>query len=99
MAIYTLHSTNTLTSFLIGISVLGLSGLSILCPLLAWPMYLFQSGRRKDKRHLAGGSAQFPNSRNSIDILLPAHNEAAHLGATLASIQRAVDHLRTASSI
>jgi len=57
---------------------LGLAGMTVLFPFL-----VFLRGARAGKPGLLGA---FPDS---LDVLIPVHNEEATLGATLASIRRA----------
>src|SRR5690242_17664371 len=72
----------------LAIGVFGFLGLSVLCPLLAWPAYLFRAQKQQDSARPSGSSPM-----KSIDILLPAHNEAEWIEETLTSIQRSITYL------
>ena len=80
-----------MVSALLFAGMFGFLGLSVLCPFVALPGYLFlrvQSGRRR-----------FPPLRNKtsparLEILIPAFNEASTIGATLAGILSSIEHLR-----
>lgn len=76
---------------LFGISAFGFLGLSILCPLLALPGYYFCNKSAHGKKKLFGSSRS--TSPSSIDVLIPAHNEAAVIESTLMSIHRSIEHL------
>jgi len=70
----------------------GLLGLSILCPFLALgAYYALQRGPPKTQPALSGLSS-FPLR---LEIVIPAHNEAALIGATLTSIESAIQDLQT----
>src|SRR5690242_16379341 len=74
--------------FLLGI--FGFLGLSVLFPLLALPGYRFQRRiLRKQQPDTYSNSVLSP----SIEVIMPAHNEGEHIGATLRSIQRSLEHL------
>jgi glycosyltransferase involved in cell wall biosynthesis len=77
-----------IVSLLFTISVLGLLGVTILFPLIAWPTY--RLGDRHRRLHPA--MPPFGHLR-TMDIFLPAHNEAALIGSTLASLLAARDYL------
>ncbi len=69
----------------------GLLGLSVLCPLIALVSHHLkkQSNRRARRR--------FSTTPLRLDIVIPAHNEASRIGATLESIQKAIQHLQDSS--
>jgi glycosyltransferase involved in cell wall biosynthesis len=68
------------------LSGVGLLGLSILWPLVAWTEYLFHFKNPKRDPFQ-------PTLPSRIDILIPAHNESDTLGLTLASIESSIRHL------
>lgn len=61
----------------------------MLCPLLAWAGHVFHCHTSKGMRF----SGQVPFFPSLIEIVIPAHNEAEMIGATLASIRRSMRHL------
>src|SRR4051812_14041160 len=87
-----LHGTGII-HFLLSISVLGFLGLSVLCPLLAMAAAVLQ---RRVAADPAPGRAVAAPPR-SIEIVVPAHNEAAVIGATIASLRRAMARLHSRS--
>lgn len=74
-----------------GLGTLGILGLSVLGPLFALPIYHARELVRRPL--LRAGRPWIPES---IDILIPAHNEAATIAPTLTSVQRAIRHLEAA---
>jgi glycosyltransferase involved in cell wall biosynthesis len=77
------------------IGIFGFLGLSVLCPILAFPIYCFQRARSKDLY-----SKQLSNPLPfSIEIIIPAHNEAEQIGATIAAINRAAKNVSFKVSI
>jgi glycosyltransferase involved in cell wall biosynthesis len=76
---------------LLGIGTFGLLGLSVLCPLLAITIYYFRS---QNSRKTPSPAESIPSSSSSVEIIIPAHNEARLISATLESIQRSVQYLQ-----
>lgn len=76
-------------SILFAVGVGGLSGASVLWPLLA---SLAQRCRRR--RAEESRPAQASPRPPSIEVIVPAHDEAAVIGRTLSSIDRAMRRLR-----
>ena len=74
---------------LIGIGVFGFLGLSVLCPLLAITTYSFRN--RKSRKHISQKES-ISSFLPSVEIIIPAHNEADLIHATLESIQRSVQY-------
>lgn len=75
---------------LLVIGLFGLLGLSVLCPLLALPGYLYARSRSRTSGPIPAPAL--------IEILIPAFNEAAGIGPTLSSLNRAIEHLNARSS-
>jgi len=70
----------------------GLLGLSVLCPFAALAAYYaLQRGPPKNPPPFPG-LLSFPLR---LEIVIPAHNEAALIGATLTGIQSAIQNLQT----
>jgi cellulose synthase/poly-beta-1,6-N-acetylglucosamine synthase-like glycosyltransferase len=69
------------------LSLLGLLGLSILWPAMAYPTLRWR------ERKTTGPSIA-PSVPDFIEIIIPAHNEALTIEQTLASLQRAVQVLQ-----
>ena len=82
-------------SMLFGIGVFGILGLSILCPILAWPGYYLQ---HKSSRTRPSPAPAEPFCPSRIDIIIPAYNEEGKIGRTLATIQRSVWHYQEHNS-
>jgi cellulose synthase/poly-beta-1,6-N-acetylglucosamine synthase-like glycosyltransferase len=80
---------------LLSIGIFGILGVSVLCPLLAMSAAYLR--KRNSRSNPIAGINTIPLPLR-IEIILPAHNEALLIGATLASIQRSIDHLRAAPS-
>ncbi len=74
-------------SLLAILGTIGILGLTVLFPWLAWVFSKF--------RRLTPNLPPPPTTMDSLDILIPAHNEAATLGATLASIEQAIVYLNS----
>ena len=87
--------TSVLVTLLLSVGAFGFLGLSVLCPFLAMVGYYFQR-RTFGKRELSDAHASGYPAR--LDILIPAFNEADSIGATLTSIQRSIQHLRSRPS-
>jgi len=83
-------------SILIGMGIFGLSGLSWLCPLLAYPVFFSQ---RRILRTKPPPTHSNSSLFRTLDILIPAHNEAEFIGTTLRSIQQSIDHFRCQLSL
>lgn len=83
-----------MTPALLGIGVFGLLGLSVLWPLLAFPARRFQRVIRTRTRRPESTVFSRPST---IEIVLPAHNEAGLIEGTLAGIQRSIRHLQAQS--
>ena len=75
---------------LLTFGLFGILGLSILCPLLALPGQYFLRRKSGDISPLEFHPCSFPLR---IDIIIPAHNENARLGATLTSIHQSLRHV------
>jgi hypothetical protein len=73
---------------LLGLSLFGALGLSVLWPLIALPAYWM---RRKFAPHKAVSPCISPTF---IEIIIPAHNESRTLAATLTSLQHSLRHLQ-----
>jgi len=69
----------------------GLLGLSVLCPLLALPLYYCQ---RKISGNKGVHEVRALSLPSLLEIIIPAHNEAEHIGDTLSSIERSVQYLQ-----
>jgi glycosyltransferase involved in cell wall biosynthesis len=82
---------NSTALILLGGAMLGLLGLSVLCPLIAGVGYFFQ---RQSFKRTPSALRQRQGTPSRIEILIPAHNEAKHLGATLSSIQHSIEHFQ-----
>jgi hypothetical protein len=80
---------------LLGIGTFGVIGMSVLCPLLACPVYYLQYKTFR-KKALQINNNSSPAS--SLEIIIPAHNEAEGIGDTLGSIQRSIAQLHTCFS-
>ena len=76
---------------LLGVGFFGFLGLSVLCPLLALPAYYF---RRKKSPEMPRQKSETNDTSPSIEIFIPAHNEAERIGPTLASIQKSIQRLQ-----
>ncbi|OGR89037.1 MAG: hypothetical protein A2992_04385 [Elusimicrobia bacterium RIFCSPLOWO2_01_FULL_59_12] len=77
---------------LLSLGIFGILGLSVLCPLLALSGYYFLHRKSEEKSSSGPDLSSFPLR---IEIIIPAHNEAALMGATLKSIHQAIRYLRT----
>ena len=80
-----------MVSLLLSLGAVGMLGVSVLCPCLAWTVYAWQ------RRHLRKQAR--PDQRESsipsrIDIVIPAFNEAVSIGSTLAAVHASVKSLR-----
>src|SRR5260370_881212 len=80
---------------LLTLGAFGFFGISILCPLLAWPGYYFRSKNLKKVPPALPQESPAP----VVEIVIPAHNEAKTIGATLASIHRSIRHAQADSAI
>jgi len=76
---------------LFGFGIFGILGLSVLCPLLALSSHYLRRKNTGETLPLRPGGPDYPSS---LEIIIPAHNEAALIGATLESIQRSIAYLR-----
>ena len=81
---------------LLAVGVFGCLGLTVLCPLLALPGYYFRFWNPKTLSPLLETAPSHPSS---IEIIVPARNEAGFIGGTLASIQDAIRHLEEKKSV
>jgi glycosyltransferase involved in cell wall biosynthesis len=81
-----------MVQILLSLGIFGILGLSVLCPLLALSGYYFLH-RKSEEKGFSGPNLTSVALR--IDIIIPAHNESTHLGATLTSIKQSIHYLRT----
>ncbi len=80
-----------IVNLLVALGIFGLLGLSALCPLSGWCVFIGSRARRSSALN-AERSPTFPLH---IEILIPAHNEADRIDVTLASIQKAITFLQS----
>ncbi len=84
-------NTTIMIAALLGIGAFGFLGLSVLCPILAITTYYFRRQKSsKDPSRLES----LPSRRLSLEIIIPAHNEAPLISTTLESIQSSVQYLQ-----
>jgi glycosyltransferase involved in cell wall biosynthesis len=77
------------TLFVIG--AFGFLGLSVLCPLLAIPVYCVHRLIARKREPTDGHDSNFPSR---IEILIPTFNEAGAIGGTLTSLAGSIQYLR-----
>ena len=68
----------------LGISPFGLIGLSVLCPLLSFPVYYLELKPFRKKTSQINNGSSFASLQETI---VPAHNEAEEMGGTLSRLQ------------
>jgi glycosyltransferase involved in cell wall biosynthesis len=80
-----------MVSILLGIGILGILGSTVLCPIVSFFAYRLQRRllRLSDSNIAA---CAFPST---VEVIVPAHNEAAQIGDTLDGIQRSIDRMNT----
>ncbi len=83
---YWIQIFTVLCSLATVVTIIGLLGSTVLCPLIAKILF------RGKKRGLV--PAENPNPPSSIALLIPAHNDSDKLDKTLASIVSAISYLK-----
>lgn len=81
------YKNDMINKLLFGFSIFGFLGLSLLCPLLASLLKKFQS---RGTPGPVPGSHAANSTPVTLTIAIPAHNEEAHIGKTLSSIEAAI---------